>query len=642
MATLALSTVGTLLGGPVGGAIGSLVGQSIDQQIFGSPRHGPRLGDLSVQTSSYGTQIPRIYGTMRVAGSIVWSTDLVQSGQTSGAKGQPDTTYSYSVSFAVALASRPLVEVRRIWADGKLLRGAAGDFKVSTEFRFYDGRESQEIDPLIGSIEGPNDTPAYRGVALAVFENLELAEYGNRIPFLTFEVVADEAPPVLGAILKDASAGLIDCDEARPIGGYAAMGPSISAAVERIVETFGIDLLEEGSILRSPSTTPAQAVTEDDLGCSADNGRVTRLERAQTRARSLPSSLSLSYYEAQRDYQLGLSHSDVVDQSGTEAKIELPAVVGASEARTLAEDMMARRWARRDKLILRLPPRFITLGPGRQISLTGSPTHWQVQRSTIEGYVAVVELRPVWRTQAALAADPGRALATHDVVAGELSMALVELPDMTGEYTTGSALYLAASAAAAGWKPVPIEVSCGSFMTSSRTANRKAIMGHTVTVLEDDKVEIELIDQEQWLTSCDGDALAAGANSALIGEELIQFTNAQPLGAGRFRLTRLLRGRATSEWAMGSHEIGELFLLVDGQALQPIALPASARGSLVIAGQPATGASATKTLRCRRRRIRSSAPTNAEGSARFAIDTEARRLIAQILAALRQHGLMDA
>ena len=639
MATLALSTVGTLLGGPVGGAIGSLVGQSIDQQIFGSPRRGPRLGDLSVQTSSYGTQIPRIYGTMRVAGSIVWSTDLIQSGQTSGAKGQPDTTYSYSVSFAVALASRPLVEVRRIWADGKLLRGAAGDFKVSTEFRFYDGRESQEIDPLIGSIEGPNDTPAYRGVALAVFENLELAEYGNRIPFLTFEVVADEAPPVLGAILKDASAGLIDCDEARPIGGYAAMGPSISAAVEPIVETFGIDLLEEGSILRSPSTTPARTVTEDDLGCSADNGRVTRLERAQTPRRSLPSFLSLAFYDPQRDYQAGLSQSDTVDQFGTEAKIELPGVVGASEARTLAEDMMARRWARRDKLILRLPPRFITLGPGRQISLTGSPTHWQVQRSTIEGYVAVVELRPAWRTQAALAADPGRALATHDVVAGELSMALVELPDMTGE---GSALYLAASTAAACWKPVPIEVSCGSFMTSSRTANRKAVMGHTVTVLEDDNVEIELIDQEQWLTSCDGDALAAGANSALIGEELIQFANAQPLGAGRFRLTRLLRGPAASEWAMGSHEIGELFLLVDGQALQPIALPASARGLIVTAGQPATGASATKTLRCRRRRIGSGDPTNAERSARFAIDAEARGLLAQILAALRQHGLMDA
>src|SRR5690242_16286504 len=127
MATLVLSTVGASLGGPIGGAIGSLVGQSIDQQIFGAPRRGPRLGDLAVQTSSYGTQIPRIYGTMRVAGSVVWATDLVEGGTTSGAKGQPDVTYSYSVSFAVALSSRRAGEIGRIWADGKLLRGAAGD-----------------------------------------------------------------------------------------------------------------------------------------------------------------------------------------------------------------------------------------------------------------------------------------------------------------------------------------------------------------------------------------------------------------------------------------------------------------------------------------------------------------------------------
>ena len=154
MATLVLSTVGTALGGPVGGAIGSLIGQSIDQQIFSSPTKGPRLGDLAVQTSSYGTRIPRIYGTMRVAGSIVWATDLVESSATPGAKGQPDVTYSYSVSFAVALSSRPLREIRRIWADGNLLRGAAGDFKVSTEFRFHDGSVVQTVDPLIGSIEG--------------------------------------------------------------------------------------------------------------------------------------------------------------------------------------------------------------------------------------------------------------------------------------------------------------------------------------------------------------------------------------------------------------------------------------------------------------------------------------------------------
>src|SRR3954451_18003578 len=152
MATLVLSTVGTILGGPIGGAIGALVGQSIDQEILAPSSRGPKLGDLSVQSSSYGTQIPRVYGTMRIAGSVIWATDLVQSVAPTGAKGQPDTTYSYSVSIAVALASRRVSAIKRIWADGKLLRGEAGDFKVSTTFRFHDGSENQVIDPLIASM----------------------------------------------------------------------------------------------------------------------------------------------------------------------------------------------------------------------------------------------------------------------------------------------------------------------------------------------------------------------------------------------------------------------------------------------------------------------------------------------------------
>ena len=92
MATLVLSAVGTALGGPLGGALGSLVGQAVDQQLFGEgPRKGPRLGDLAVQTASYGTMIPRVYGTMRVAGSVVWATDLVETETAvSGGKGASD------------------------------------------------------------------------------------------------------------------------------------------------------------------------------------------------------------------------------------------------------------------------------------------------------------------------------------------------------------------------------------------------------------------------------------------------------------------------------------------------------------------------------------------------------------------------
>ncbi len=53
--------------------------------------------------------------------------------------------------------------------------------------RTYVGDETQTADPLIVAKEG--QSPAYRGLAYVVFERLPLANFGNRIPQLSFEVM---------------------------------------------------------------------------------------------------------------------------------------------------------------------------------------------------------------------------------------------------------------------------------------------------------------------------------------------------------------------------------------------------------------------------------------------------------------------
>ena len=196
MATLILSAVGTAIGGPVGGAIGAVIGQKIDAAVFAPKgREGPRLTELAITTSSYGTPIPRQFGRMRVAGSIIWANDLAEhKTKQGGGKGKASTTaYSYTASFAVALSSRPILSVGRIWADGNLLRGSAGDLKTAGTFRVHPGTGDQPADPLIAAAESAAQCPAFRGLAYAVFEDLELGDFGNRIPALSFEVFADEA-----------------------------------------------------------------------------------------------------------------------------------------------------------------------------------------------------------------------------------------------------------------------------------------------------------------------------------------------------------------------------------------------------------------------------------------------------------------
>src|SRR5690349_18114753 len=247
MATLVLTAVGTIIGGPIGGAIGAVIGQQVDQNVLFAPkpRRGPRLGDLSVQTSSYGTQIPKLFGTMRAAGTVIWATDLSEHKTTSGGKGRPRvTSYSYTASFAVALSARPVASIGRIWADGKLLRGAAGDFKSPTQFRLHPGHEDQAADPLIVALEGAAQAPAYRGIAYAVFEEMSLEDFGNRIPSLTFEIVAESVPVPIGAIAEALAEGAVEAGTTPVLPGYAATGDSVRGALEGLADVVPLSLAD--------------------------------------------------------------------------------------------------------------------------------------------------------------------------------------------------------------------------------------------------------------------------------------------------------------------------------------------------------------------------------------------------------------
>lgn len=589
MATLVLSTVGTILGGPVGGAIGSLLGQSIDQQIFGpGPREGPRLGDLTVQSSSYGTPIPRLFGTMRVAGSIVWSTDLQEDSETQGAKGQPETvTYSYSASFAVALSSRMINGIGRIWADGKLIRTADGEFTVSTGFRFYEGSEDQPVDPLIGSIEGPDLAPAYRGTALAVFEHLQLADFGNRIPFLTFEVEADPDAVPVADILADVSAGGIASSDSSAVAGYAAHGGTIASAVEPLVATFDIQLFDDGTTLVSPAADALQ-VADEELGCGWGPDARPRSERSQVPARDLPSALSLGYYDPAREYQTGLARAAIDTGVAADEKVELPAVLQATAAKALSETALGRRWAQRDKLTLHLPPAYLAVRPGSRLQQPAGGEPWMAERVTVESMAVTVELRPLYARIDTVPADPGRVLPSLGVEPAPTTVSAAELPDDGTGSADSPVVVIAASTTSSTSRYVPLEIEVGGLEFERRIATAQAQLGVATTALAPgqsaildlmNSVEIELSRADQWLESRDDAALADGWNLALLGQELVQFGEAIPTGPGRFRLGRLLRGRRGTEWAMDLHQAGEPFLMLDPRHLQRLTLTSSQAGA---------------------------------------------------------------
>jgi len=585
MATIILTAVGTVVGGPIGGAIGAAIGQHIDQSVLFAPkaRHGPRLGELAVQTSSYGTPIPKIFGAMRVAGAVIWSTDLIESRSTGGGgKGRPKTVnYSYSASFAVALSARRVLSVKRIWADGKLLRGAAGDFKSACEFRLHEGGEDQAADPLIASAEGAGQTSAFRGMAYAVFENLQLEDYGNRIPSLTFEIEADIGPIAIGAIAEEISAGAITPGETPSLAGFAAGGDSVRAAVEALADALPLSLADDGLTLR----LTAEAGESLPLPPADESGPRQIVRRGLA---AMPGEASIAYHDLERDYQTGLQRA--VRAGGRSAdRRALAAVLSAGGAKALAEYRLAASWAARVTATINTAWRASPLRPGSHVAVEGLAGRWKVKRWTLGPMVVTLELV---RTPAAppptLAASPGRATGEPDLLHGQTLIRLLDLP--LGDGSGGKPLlFVAAAGAEEGWRRAALSTSYDSgesWQAAGGTAAAASI-GTALTVLppagsalfdRDSTIEVELANDAMWLEGRSDDALVDGANLAAVGDELIQFGDAEPLGDRRFRLSRLLRGRRGTEWAAADHEVGDDFTLIEPERLVVVEAPAGSPG----------------------------------------------------------------
>ena len=192
------------LGAAVGGAVGAAVDPPKGPNIV-----GPRLSDLGVQTASYGSTIPRLYGTCAVYGTVVWiennqlreTKSTTKSGGKGGGGGGKTTTYSYSATLAIVLCQGPIAGVRRIWAGSKLIYDA-GDSSATgliassaaiSGITIYNGDDTQMPNDRMQMTLGAGNVSAWRGIAYAVIEDFQLAEYGNSLlgcPF-KFEVMSD-------------------------------------------------------------------------------------------------------------------------------------------------------------------------------------------------------------------------------------------------------------------------------------------------------------------------------------------------------------------------------------------------------------------------------------------------------------------
>ncbi|MEN6472866.1 MAG: phage tail protein [Syntrophaceae bacterium] len=158
----------------------------------------PAFTSVSLQTSTEGLVVPVVFGTVRLAGNIIWLANVhsyaqESSGGGKGGSGSDSTItgYIYTVSFVMGLCEGEVESIGQMWVGKKIY----DDFDAyETKFDafgssvdFKPGSFTQEAWTHLTN-HHPTQARTYRGTALIVSTDFVMGSTNN-LPNLNFEVV---------------------------------------------------------------------------------------------------------------------------------------------------------------------------------------------------------------------------------------------------------------------------------------------------------------------------------------------------------------------------------------------------------------------------------------------------------------------
>lgn len=347
----------------------------------------------------------------------------------------------------------------------------------------------------------------------------------------------------------------------------------LARAVEELQAVFQFDVVTMGGKLtfRPRGQQVVRVVDRADLVPDREGEllRVTRTPDAE-----LPEELNLLFLDKATDYQAGVQTAlRQVGRPATRRTVRTGMVLDAGTAKVQAEILLNAAFAEKFRLRFRLGPRHLAVEPGDVMALVMPDRQWVVRVLETLFRDGVVEVKAVttdpaaYQQTAPVMVDPGP---RPVVLAGLSTLVLLDLPLETDD--AGPVLFVAVGKARndAAWQYAALyQVNPDASVDPVQVVTREAITGVTAGVLPpgpvafwDDAATVTVtVDDGQLFSVTDAEVLN-GANTAVIGNEVVQFARAVLVAPATYRLERLLRGRRGTEVAVEGHQAGERFVLL--------------------------------------------------------------------------------
>lgn len=617
MATLLLGGAGALIGSAFGGpagartgwAIGTVLGSWIEASNQPKTEVG-KLSDLRYSGSAYGVPLPRIWGRGRVGGNVIWlkqdlaGNHLVEHsrkvGGGKGGGGGGGKQYYYSATFAVAACvgsifapdpTDPLggsfIErspvVKKIYADDVLIwdSGASATANVT----ILPGTELQSPDPIIIAASGTSagDTPAYRGVVYAVFDDLNLEQFSNRIPNFSFEIETDAV--TLGHVVSDIArsvgipAAYIDVSEAEDsVTGFVDLGgSSAQSLIDQLLSAYGYDLVEVDGQIRTVKRGGAESFTiTGDLDAAGTDGGFKPTSRRRAMETDLPGKMEVQYFDSEQSFQQGTQSETRQTGGNTNSRsVSVSLSLTGTEARQMAGRLLDQAWSEFETYDASVLPELIGVCPG-DVGIISTPS------GDVRVRVTSAVLAPLGEIALSMVED-GASVVTQSTSSGSgssgglppvavydtefVAWSGIEARDQDQEYP---GFYVAASGPE-GWQGCSVYYSLdgGANYVLGPSIGGRSVFGQATTALSsagavaDDWdvtniVRVDVGDSGGELGSAAESSVLAGENQAILGGEIIGFQSAALITSGVYDLSNIRRGERSSP--MTGHAIGDLFV----------------------------------------------------------------------------------
>jgi len=368
---------------------------------------------------------------------------------------------------------------------------------------------------------------------------------------------------------------------------------TVRNAIHALRQVYFFDAVESDDILkyRKRSEVSIFEIPDDDLcgrSYGAESGEPLRTIR--TREQELPRTVTITYIDVDRDYQIGSQSTPrqtVLSQQDT--TVQVPVGLNADEAMQKCWTLINGAWLEREHFEWSTTRKWAHLEPCDVGLIRGRVIRIQTRTEAPDGVIrwtGVLAAPSIYANEdSSIYVQPGTGAPgdgwippspPRAVVATR--MVLLDIP-LLQETDYPNGFYAAVGPAESGrWPGAQVfkSVDGGSTYTAVGESLVSDTIGTASNVLEDwtggnnfdesNYLDVTLDDPDNELVSVSEEAILNGANRFAIGSherwEVAQFKTATLTAPATYRLTGFLRGRYGTEWAIPDHAAAETFVLL--------------------------------------------------------------------------------